>query len=343
MAETITPALKRVRHDDFFRFVFAVMTFAKAFLRAYLPQSSLSSLEIENLQIDSGDFIASDGKTTHADIVYIIPIKGSDKLFRVYILLEHKSYDDPKVIVQLADYVHQKSRNELDSAEHRGDFLLSPVIPFIVYQGENPFSSPSELAETYRQIPGLSEYLPHLKAIVVDLSVIPAEELPQDTEALELKPMLRMMQIAFEKANWAEHCVSELDIFKTAENKDQYTGLIHNSYLYTTSSHQGKGDTMTYNAGVDKIASKIEEIYDKEDDEEIRPISEEDAIYLEKANRRIAEISAMFRRIEAKAKIKEEAKAEGKAEVAHSLKKMGMPFQTIAQATGLSLETIEAL
>ena len=40
---------------------------------------------------------------------------------------------------------------------------------------------------------------------------------------------------------------------------------------------------------------------------------------------------------------KEEGKAEGKAEMARNLKAMGVPIETIAKASGLSIEEIEQL
>ena len=46
---------------------------------------------------------------------------------------------------------------------------------------------------------------------------------------------------------------------------------------------------------------------------------------------------------EGKAEGKEEGKVEGKAEMARNLKAMGVPIETIAKASGLSIEEIEQL
>ena len=48
-------------------------------------------------------------------------------------------------------------------------------------------------------IPGAEEYQPHLKAILIDLSVIDEDNLPRDPNAPELFVVLLMMKVIFSK------------------------------------------------------------------------------------------------------------------------------------------------
>jgi hypothetical protein len=149
-------------------------------------------------------------RETRPDIVYKVPIRGTDDYVSIRIIIEHKAQDDHKAIFQLWCYVCQqciqdvKGRLTDPKTKKRKKwpkgFRLPPVIPIILHHGNLPFSGESELADLFYQIPGVREYLPHLKAILFDLSVIEVDNLPRDPKAPELHVVLLIMKIIFSKA-----------------------------------------------------------------------------------------------------------------------------------------------
>jgi hypothetical protein len=79
------------------------------------------------------------------------------------------------------------------------DYRLPPVISIILHHGESRFTGKTELSELFVELPGIEKYLPKLQAVLFDLSAIPDENVPEDTEAPELKLVLMALKIVFRK------------------------------------------------------------------------------------------------------------------------------------------------
>lgn len=186
-------------HDKLFREVFQWVELAKAFLRIVLPGPVLAKLDLERLTIEPKDFLSIIFKETRADIIYRIPIIASKENLCVYVLLEHKSYNDIFTIFQADQYAAQISQKEYRQADDEkrlnAEFRFSPVVAIIFHHGERAFTGPTEVAELYEDHGVLVDYLPHRRAILFDLSTLP--EIPDDPNVPELYAVLRIMQTIF--------------------------------------------------------------------------------------------------------------------------------------------------
>ena len=186
-------------HDKLFREVFQWLGLAKAFLRVVLSAPILAKLDLDRLTVEPKDFLSVVFKETRADIIYRVPILGREESLCIYVLLEHKSYNDFFSIFQADQYADQISQKEYQKAEDENrltnDFRFSPVLVIIFHHGERPFTGPIEVAELYEDYGVLGEYIPRRRAILFDLSVL--SEIPDDPEAPELYAVLRIMQVIF--------------------------------------------------------------------------------------------------------------------------------------------------
>jgi len=141
--------------------------------------------------------------------VYKVPIRGTDEHVNFHVIIEHKSEDDHSAIFQLWGYIRQlcvqdvKERlTDPKTKQRKGwpkDFRLPPIIPIIIHHGPTPFSGKIQLADLFYEIPGVRDYLPHLKAILVDLATIEECNLPHDPNAPELFVVLLIMKVIFSK------------------------------------------------------------------------------------------------------------------------------------------------
>jgi len=186
-------------HDKLFRAVFQWLELAKAFLRLVLAAPILAKLDLDRLTVEPKDFLSVVFKETRADMIYRVPILGCEESLCVYVLLEHKSFNDFFTIFQADQYAGQISQKEYQKAEDEKrlsvDFRLSPVLVIIFHHGERPFTGPIEVAELYEDYGVLAEYLPRRRAILFDLSTL--SEIPDDPEVPELYAVLRIMQVIF--------------------------------------------------------------------------------------------------------------------------------------------------
>jgi len=199
----------KLTHDAFFDETFGMPSFGIAFLKAKLPRKLRKHLDLDKLTVMRPKFRDKLFRETRPDIVYNVPIRGTDEHVRFFTIIEHKSLDDHSAIFQLWGYVRQLSARD---AENRltdpvtkqrknwpKNFRLSPIIPIIIHHGSKPFTGATQLADLFYQIPGVKEYLPHLQAILVDLSAIDEGHLPRDPNAPELHVVLLIMKVIFSK------------------------------------------------------------------------------------------------------------------------------------------------
>ena len=186
-------------HDKLFREVFQWLGLAKAFLRLVLSGPILAKLDLDRLTIEPREFLNIVFKETRADMIYRVPILGSDESLCIYVLLEHKSFNDFFTIFQADQYAGQISQREYQKADDEErlnvHFRFSPVLVIIFHHGERAFTGPIEVAELYEDYGILSDYLPRRRALLFDLSTL--SEIPDDPEAPELYAVLRIMQVIF--------------------------------------------------------------------------------------------------------------------------------------------------
>jgi len=192
---------ERFTHDMLFREVFEWLGVAKAFLRLVLSAPILAKLDLDRLTIEPRDFLSVIFKETRADVIYKVPILGSEENLRIYIILEHKSFNDFFAIFQADGYAGQISQNEynqaVDEKRLNADFRLSPVLVIIFHHGEHPFTGPTNVSGVYNDFGILGDYIPHRRAMLFDLSRLSELDLPDDPDAPELFVVLRIMQVIF--------------------------------------------------------------------------------------------------------------------------------------------------
>ena len=187
-------------HDKLFREVFQWLGLAKAFLRLVLSGPILAKLDLDRLTIEPKDFLNVIFKETRADMIYRVPIVGREESLCIYVLLEHKSFDDFFAIFQADQYAGQINQKEYRQAKDekrlKADFRLSPVLVIIFHHGETAFTGPTDVVGVYDDCGGiLANYLPRRRAILFDLSTL--TEIPDDPEVPELYAVLRIMQVIF--------------------------------------------------------------------------------------------------------------------------------------------------
>ena len=123
-------------HDTLFKEILGKEENAKEFLKEYLPSDILEIIEIESISIESESFITKELRRYYSDVLYKVKMQGEEGY--IYILLEHKSYYERFVGLQVLEYMTKIWRRELESIEEesRGSYKLPFILPIVVYHGE---------------------------------------------------------------------------------------------------------------------------------------------------------------------------------------------------------------
>ncbi|MDR1483461.1 MAG: Rpn family recombination-promoting nuclease/putative transposase [Planctomycetaceae bacterium] len=232
-----------VSHNTFFELVFQLKNVACAFLLFLLPQKLLGEINLSQLTVTIQRFRDEHFQESRADMVYEIPLKNNSKQHvKIYIVIEHKSYDDSHSMSQLLKYEQQIIDHEITLAKKEGrytkDFKLSPIILVIFHHGVGIYTGSVELGDEFEQVAGTEDYKLKQKAILFDLSTLPKNELPHDPKVPELYISLRIMQVIMNKN--LDNILSEEDLFnelKPYSDKPEYRRFARLFMLYVLDSN----------------------------------------------------------------------------------------------------------
>ena len=156
--------IQRSPHDQFVKAILQQPELAKAYFRQQLPERLLETIDLDGLQQVSESFLDENLKESFSDLLYKVPLKNDSNTLYLSLLLEHKSYADPYVTIQMGHYIFSALLRQIRNCEKP-----MPVIPILLYHGKE-----SMPYKTHRQLyaylsPDTFEYIPDFSYIYHDL------------------------------------------------------------------------------------------------------------------------------------------------------------------------------
>ena len=119
-------------HDAFFRRILLDCGLCKALLQTALTKREVELFNFDTLKAELGTFIDKNLGEHKSDVIVSVQFKGSKRKAKVFFLLEHKSYKDPFVLIQML-------KAEIYSGkEYRKE--KTPVYPVLIYQGKKQWN-----------------------------------------------------------------------------------------------------------------------------------------------------------------------------------------------------------
>ncbi|MDA1231019.1 MAG: Rpn family recombination-promoting nuclease/putative transposase, partial [Planctomycetota bacterium] len=181
-------------HDGFVRFAFSDVNETQSFLAKTLPSEILATLNLSTLETVPGTFVDSALRQRHSDLLFRVSLRNGDEGF-VYILFEHKNYQDPMLPFQLLRYMVR-----IWERQSRDAVPLSPIIPLILYHGQNAWSTSRTMQEILKAPSELARFVPQFDSVLIDLSQCSDEELRGN--ALFNAVLLVLKYIASHELQW---------------------------------------------------------------------------------------------------------------------------------------------
>ena len=163
-------------HDKFFKATFSNLEVTRDFLKDYLPEPILNSVDLQKLEIQNGSYIDDKLKETRSDMLFKTTINQKEGY--LYFLFEHKSYVDRTVGLQLLTYIvriwNQKIENEEGSH-------IPVIIPIVIYHGKENWKIANSLESMifdYDTLPEeVKQLTPNFRYQVYDLSKFSDEDI----------------------------------------------------------------------------------------------------------------------------------------------------------------------
>jgi predicted transposase/invertase (TIGR01784 family) len=160
-------------HDRFFKETFSRVEVARDFVAHYLPPEIAELLDPATLSISKDTFVDKELKERFSDLLYQIQFKEKGKAF-VYLLFEHKSYQDPEIALYLL-LLMVRIWMQYRKQDNKGP--LPPILPLVVYHGEGQWRISPRFHELVELPDVVARYVPKFEYLIWDLSRYSDEEI----------------------------------------------------------------------------------------------------------------------------------------------------------------------
>lgn len=164
-------------HDAFFKEVFADPANARQLIQRHAPPELVALLDLDTLETFDTGFIDEDLRQHFADLSFRAKLKQGSEAY-ICLLLEHKSYPDKWVALQLVRYELQI----LDNLRQQGAQHLPAIFPMVVYHGRRRWRVSKQLHGLFdlTGLQSIRQYVPNFKYHLFDLTALDDNSLSED-------------------------------------------------------------------------------------------------------------------------------------------------------------------
>jgi predicted transposase YdaD len=154
-------------HDKLFKHLLGDKENAASFLRNNLPQSLLSRLDLDRLEVLQASFVDSQYVQSEADLLFSVGVAGVPGF--IYVLFEHQSSPDPLILLRLLSYMVRVWR--LYTRQNPAARSLPVIIPLVLFHGPTGWQGPLDFHSLFDPSLGdLAPYTPDFRIKLFDLS-----------------------------------------------------------------------------------------------------------------------------------------------------------------------------
>ncbi|MDO8954235.1 MAG: Rpn family recombination-promoting nuclease/putative transposase [Gammaproteobacteria bacterium] len=158
-------------HDLIFQDYLSNMAVARDMVDVHLPEHIKKKCDINTLKVEPTSFVEKSLRKHQADVLYSLKIDG--EIGYVYLLIEQQMKKDALMPFRILRYQISIMRHHLK----QGHKKLPVVVPLLIYAGrKSPYSGTLELMQCFED-PKLATEIMFAKLKLIDLTVIPDEEL----------------------------------------------------------------------------------------------------------------------------------------------------------------------
>jgi predicted transposase/invertase (TIGR01784 family) len=298
-------------HDAIAKHFLSNVEVAKDFLEVHLPDEIKNCCELSSLEVESTSFIEKNLRQHFSDILYKVNAKSDPTdICYIYTVVEHQSTPDWLMPFRILRYQvaiinrHLEThKDQYDKNENIISKKLPIVFPLVLYNGQRS-PYPHDL-----NLADLFENRDFARAMplgnfkLIDLTIT------SDADILQHKKvaLLEMVQKHVVQRDFKQAMSSIIEALHLAHDIKLSNDIVGSVFVYLMNTLETDEVDELFNT----IKLKV-------------PYYEENIMTYAESK-------------------KQEGKQEGKMEVAHELKTLGIPLKDIQKATGLSPKQIEEL
>ncbi|TLV03498.1 Rpn family recombination-promoting nuclease/putative transposase [Dyadobacter luticola] len=162
------------KHDTFIRAIMGNRQIALDYFQSCIPQNIQDLLDFSTFQQLPDTYISKELQKSISDIVYTCKRAGGTGEVKISLLVEHKSYVDKYVPIQIGSYIFSGLLKQIGNKESP-----SLIIPILLYHGKDRWEYKT-LADLFENLePALQGFVPDYQYIFHNLGQISDEEIQE--------------------------------------------------------------------------------------------------------------------------------------------------------------------
>lgn len=159
-------------HDSAYKLLFSHREVVADLIRGYLEPSAARSLDLSTLERCNGSYVSADLRERRNDVVW--RVRARQGWVYVYLLIEFQSTVDRYMAVRLLAYVALLWQDLIKQGQTTSDGRLPPVLPIVLYNGDQPWAAPTSLGALLAEAPAfLRRYQPQARHLFLDENRVP--------------------------------------------------------------------------------------------------------------------------------------------------------------------------
>lgn len=203
-AKSISPTIPNSQiRDSSSKIIFGDSHLCSQFLRGYVNIPLLKSVQPEDIEDVSKQFIHMFTEERNSDVIKKVRLRENETPFYLISLIEHKSKVDYNVIMQILRYmvyIWEDYEREQEK-KHKGisrtkEFKYPPVLPIVYYDGTADWNEGIELGNRIFLSDAFESYIPNFKCILVQLKDYSNAEIMEKKDELSIIMMISKLQKA---------------------------------------------------------------------------------------------------------------------------------------------------
>ena len=167
-------------HDAYVRETLNQEGAPQALLRKYMPRQIQKGLRMETVRPADPTLIDRRLRRRFADLLFQVDTVDGKAEF-LYVLVEHKSYRDPHVAVQLLEYIALIYRRWVHQYGKTGQ-PVPELSVLVIYHGTEPWNVPTRFSGLYENPNRASRLSVDFGYVLLDLSETTIQSMPEHAE-----------------------------------------------------------------------------------------------------------------------------------------------------------------
>jgi hypothetical protein len=149
-------------HDRFVRHFLGDQENARDFAKNFLPAKLQELLVLDELKVDSTNYVDGQLDEHQTDVLFSVPLRIGGRGF-IYVLVEHKSYSEARVGLQLLRYMVRI----WEKSDRSGPLPL--IFPLVLHHGEKSWGVSPRFRDLFESPESFGPYLVDFEYRLVDL------------------------------------------------------------------------------------------------------------------------------------------------------------------------------